>query len=297
MRYSLWVLGGLGALALFGSFLGAMHPAGDALAVIRLQLSAAELGAGVLLTVMRVRWGWVLAAGALAVLGVTLGPLTPLGAAASSAVSGVTVYQKNLLFRLSDSAPLIADIRAVAPDVLTLQEVSHANRAILAELGTDFPSQQFCRFGTVGGVAVASRWPLIPDTGICQRNDGLVAMQVQTPNGPLWLVSIHLHWPWPRDQAAQAAQVAQLLPTLEKLDGPVIVGGDFNMVPWGSSVQRIAAATGTTRQGGIYSSFPRFAPWGPLPIDHVLTPGVATIELRPLLGSDHRGLVARVFAQ
>nr|WP_253913237.1 endonuclease/exonuclease/phosphatase family protein [Pseudoruegeria sp. HB172150] len=196
-----------------------------------------------------------------------------------------------MLWSIGDHAPLIADIHATAPDVLTLQEVTDNNRALLDGVRDILPTQFWCRFQTVGGVALASRWPLIEGTETC--GVGLAAVQLETPHGPLWLVSVHYYWPWPH---GQAHQVERLLPVLETLQGRVVIGGDFNMVPWGSSVGRLAHATNTERIGRALISFARLGPLLPLPIDQVHAPRGATgaVTLRPLLGSDHHGLLARI---
>ena len=102
------------------------------------------------------------------------------------------------------------------------------------------------------------------------------------------MVSLHLRWPWPRAQAAHAAAIEE---ALAELDGPAVVGGDFNMLPWGHSVQRLADAVGgapvrpapgTRTLAGVL----------PLAIDHVIAtgrrPGVS--QRRPPIGSDHHGV-------
>ncbi len=205
----------------------------------------------------------------------------------------VSIYQKNMLFQARDLAPLIADIRATGADALTLQEVTPTQAALLSALGTDFPSQIICPFAPVGAVAVASRWPLVEGAAVCLERQGLAAIRVAAPDGPLWIVSIHLHWPWPHGQNPQRTR---LLPRLRQLEGPVLVGGDFNMVPWSHSLRSIARATGTRRIGRAFNSMTRFSPLVPLPIDHVLIPETAqgTTERRPLLGSDHHGILARL---
>lgn len=117
-------------------------------------------------------------------------------------------------------------------------------------------------------------------------------MQVETPDGPVWVVSLHLHWPYPM---GQAAQVRALLPELAALKGPVVLGGDFNMVPWSHSIRAIAAATNTRRIGAVQYTLPLKGLYT-LPIDHLLvpqTPQAASTEKRPLLGSDHYGVLAR----
>ena len=68
--------------------------------------------------------------------------------------------------------------------------------------------------------------------------------------------------PWWRPAAVATALLAVLLP----VTGPVLIGGDFNMVPWGARNDIIAGATDTRRVGRALNTFPRFGPLLPLPI-------------------------------
>ncbi|WP_116081903.1 endonuclease/exonuclease/phosphatase family protein [Tropicimonas sp. IMCC34011] len=274
---------GLGGLALAGSFLGALHPAGDSLAVFRLWIAGA-LALWLLLgtSLGLCRWTWLILP-AVAILPVLWAYSAPEGGGER------TIYQKNMLFRPKDLGPIEADIRSVGADIVMLQEVSDANQPILGALSDMLPSQTFCPGPSVGGVAVLSRWPKIEGTEVCAS--GVAAMRVRSPDGPLWIVSVHLSWPWPR---AQAAQVRILEDRLRMLDGPVVMAGDFNMVRWSSAVRRLARASRTAPAGRARGSF-RLVDTVPIAIDNVLIPKGehGASELRGLFGSDHKGLVVR----
>lgn len=285
MRVLYWCGAGIGYALLLGSFAGALHPLGDALAVFRTPMAVvglAWLGLG---------WAWGLAS-PLWLLPV-LASLLPAALAylpgEATPPAGITIYQKNMSFRMADTNALEADIRAVAPDVLTLQEVTPANARMLARLADILPHSHICNFEAVGAVALASRWPMRPGQNRCAY--GLAMMQVESPSGPLWLASMHLHWPYPYRQSAQHAQ---LLPELAALDGPVILGGDFNMVRESAVMRRTIHATGSHPGGRPRASF-TLEGLLPIGIDHILIPAGqhGQSDLRPLLGSDHRGLVLR----
>lgn len=288
MRALYWTLWAAGMGLLAASFAGALHPAADSLAVFRLHVSAFCL----LLSLPALRLRRAAGLGGLAASAVALGTvLWPMAIPAGGASGPVTLYQKNMRFAPRDLAPLIADIRAADPDLLTLQEVTPGNEALLAALSDRLPTQLVCPFARVGAVAVGSRWPLAGNETLCLERQGIAAVRVAGPVGPVWLISLHLHWPWPHGQSPQRARLA---PVLAGLEQPVVVGGDFNMVPWSHAVRSIARATGTRRIGRAFDTMTRF-PLAPLPIDHVLIPrgGEGATELRPLLGSDHHGLLAR----
>lgn len=280
------LLAPLALAALLGGYAGALHPAGDSLAVFRPWLAAAALVLALPLLLFGPRLlALLLAAPALVALA---GLLLPR-ALPPPPPGPFAVYQKNLRHDVDHVAEILWDIEATRPDAILLQEVSAGNEELLRLLERDHPHQLRCPTGMlIGDTAILSRHPIVPGAGRCEGR--ATALRVETPQGPLWLVSVHLRWPWPFSQAAQVEALAE---TLSRLDGPAVLGGDLNMVPWSHAVRRLAAALrarplgpapATLRIGGVL----------PLPIDHVLATGPGQVERRPLAGSDHHGLLARV---
>ncbi|WP_246251595.1 endonuclease/exonuclease/phosphatase family protein [Parasulfitobacter algicola] len=189
-----------------------------------------------------------------------------------------------------DHRPIINDINAANADFVTLQEVSRRNWSVLNGIENAVPYQAVCPFAAIGDVAIASRWPIIKDSVICPEKLGMVAAQFETPDGKVWLVSIHLHWPWPHGQRGQAEKIIDIL---EPLDGPILIGGDFNMVPWSYILGHFVDVTDTKIAGPVIRTFP-LRDLVVLPIDHIFAPAHGQIESRPQLGSDHFGIVAQV---
>lgn len=278
MRRLAAILLAVGLLLLAATFAGPLHPAGDSLAVGRPVLAAGLLALGL---VQRGALGWI----AVLAGGLALAPMIWDARPRAEVAPVVTVYQKNLLFRLEDPAAVIADIRAQDPDLVLLAELSPRNLALPEALADSLPHQAICPAYPVGAVAVLSRWPL--DGGDCREGMGALAVRVASPSGPLTVAALHLHWPWP---SAQQQQVQQLLPWLAALPQPALVGGDFNAVPGSRTVRRIEAATGTARAGPLRPTF-LLQDLLPISIDHVLVPQgwSARGTMRPELGSDHRG--------
>jgi len=212
----------------------------------------------------------------------------PAGAQARALVH----YQKNMQYSLSgeDERRLAGDILARAPDTITLQEVNRENRQILEFLKPAYPAQKLCRFKDIGGVAVLSRWPLVAGSKRCLKGRGIAALQVEMPEGKVWVMSVHLETP---ERPLHGQMVRSLGAELPGFRGPKIVGGDFNAFPGSESVSVLARAAGvaplgpkvvTKRLGGLFA----------LTIDHVLvTGGKGRVEQLPLIGSDHYGLLAR----
>lgn len=287
---SLWrnLAGGLVTLAIIalaGGYLGWLHPLGDSLAVGRSFAVIAVLVTAVLANMA----GMNFASFAASLFAMICGLQVLLAYQLPGPPGRLAIYQKNMLFQNAALAELEADIRATNPLGITLQEVSEPNLALLQALADSYPDQQVCPGGAVGGTAVASRLPMVPGTGFCAP--GLAAMQVSTETGAFWLVSIHLHWPWPYQQADH---VETLLPVLAKLEGPVILAGDFNMVRWAHTVRALAEVTRTKAAGPTLGTYLGFDPLHRLPIDHVFAPSGGRVEARRALGSDHLGLLALV---
>jgi len=272
------ILGGYGA---------GFHPIGDSLAVFRLEAAAACL-------VVCVFWG-LMGGTRLAFMGIAVSLIAagPILWAMRAGVPGtaLVLYQKNLLFSNQRQEEVVGDIRAVGPDIVTLQELSAPNQQIPEALLDDFPFQAICPFEAVGALAILSRWPIEEVRCDPEAYRGLAVARIAAPDGPIWVASVHLHWPWP---SRQPAQVDRIVPQLAMLDGPVVMAGDFNMVSWSRVMRRMSGAVdGAVLGPSMVTRVGRFLR---LRIDHVVAPlGTSgSVERRGLIGSDHHGLVARI---
>lgn len=278
----------LALAVLAASFAGGVHPLGDSLAVFRLPLALVAAFMVIWTGWSRwIRWGIPLI-----ILAAGLAHVAPKyihhGAPSDH---DFTLYQQNLLFSRKNNSPWLSHIAQIRPDMITVQEVSGRNKAVLDALSDSHPTQHYCDFASVGGVAVLSRLPAVKGSAFCAARDGMAGVQLQTEFGPVWLVSLHLHWPYPY---RQAQQVDRLLPVLAGLEGHVIIGGDFNAVGWSHTVKRIASAARAERVVHHDASFHLPKIRMPVTIDHVLT-GKAYAQSAismPKLGSDHHGVLA-----
>ncbi len=285
-----------GALILMGlvifGFTGRFFAAGDSIALMRPQ-------AGVLLVAFAAMLLFVRAKG-FAVISLALA-ITAIGSIASGFIpSGpdcddecLTLYQKNLLSKAWPRYSLADDILASNAEIVTLQEVSSHNQKFMSNLFDRYPHSVKCEFRPEQNVAVLTALPIVESSEFCLPGKGLAGIQVVTPGGqPVWVVSVHLSWPFPFDQFEQSKIVAE---HVEKLDGPVLIAGDFNMAPWGGSVQRIRQAADNQNFGTALNTY-NLGSWAiPMPIDNLLVPKgtTGTAVLRPFMGSDHLGILAR----
>ena len=269
-------------LILLGGYLGALHPVGDSLAVIRIPVAFA--GTLFLLICRRSNWFRVTAIFSALILALVFADRSrdtgPLGA--------ITVYQKNLWFNNQNLKLIAEDIRAQSADIVMLQEVSTANRLLLDLLRPDYPYQHLCPIKGWSGVAVVSNLPAVDETKLCSDWRAFAAMQVRTEHGPVWAVSLHLFWPYPK---MQSKQLGRILPKLTALKGPVILAGDLNMLPGTRVENQLETAIGSTALRPVYPTI--IVRDIPLSIDQVMAK-CGLVERRPKLGSDHFGLVAKV---
>lgn len=286
MRKIIWVVFAVSLVLTVASFGGALFGLGDSLAVFRHWWAVSlSLSSALLLSGHR-----RIAVAGLVVVVVAVTPMARGFLSANSTPAGrYAFYQKNLLYDGTGRDAVIADIQSVAPDFVTLQEVSYANRKVFETLKRSYPASLFCRYNGVGGVAVLSKWPLVAGSANCAGEQGLAAIQVTTPDGPVWVVALHLIWPFPY---GQRQQVKALTGAMGFLKGPVVLGGDFNMVPWSQTMRDIENATGSLRAGPVLRTLKHATLPLRLPIDHILVPsGRGRAQLRPRLGSDHYGLL------
>lgn len=281
----IWGLIAVGLAALCLSFLGALRPVGDSLAVFRFGLCLCLLA---LAAALRARPLPALLVVGLACAGMAsvLWYKLPQGAPGA-----ITIYQKNLFHQNSDLMGVADDILATKPDFVTLQELSVANDALLDRLSTAYPHQHICRVTQRSGIAVLSQIKPVGD-GTCSRRYGLAQITVDLPQGRHHVASVHLSWPFP---GAQPRQIRHLIDDLEALAHPILLAGDFNMVPWSHALSDVAHASGTRHAGPARTTF--LIGFVPISIDHVFAPGGGRSVTRPLLGSDHFGVLAKVHPQ
>jgi len=329
LRLALFVLAALAVAApLIAGFLGALHPALDSFAHFRAHLAVAAgllavsgllavgrrgRGVALALIVPAVAAGWTVAPFLVSGAGVeglggriacaANGAVCPAGAdraEAGGAADGrtLTLLQMNLL-RPADPSAAIAAIVRHAPDLVTLQEMQEGFPEALAAAGGDYPHVAVCPPHDQR-IAILSRRPFVPDEGACVGEHGFLSRTVAVSGRHVAVVSQHLRWPWPFSQWYHLDGLAD---DLSALAAPVVVGGDFNAVPWSAAVATFARLSGTMPVAGIGATWlhPTFPDgWRPLvglPIDHVLVSpavGIVSVTRLPATASDHLPVLVRL---
>jgi endonuclease/exonuclease/phosphatase (EEP) superfamily protein YafD len=214
----------------------------------------------------------------------------------------LTLYSANLLVTNTNVDAVKASVAAANPDILVLIEAplivsEHAN-----ELFPQYPHRlrsPWPGFGAgTSGNMILSRWPLTPGK---IRAPGLsyALAKVETPLGPLNVVGVHMTRPWPfQFEWGQLTQAMTLNTLVKKLDGPVVVAGDFNSVSSARVGRQIRSDIGMKANPGWPGTWPSMAPaiFG-FTIDQVYrTPDLAVVDRKigKRTGSDHRPVITRL---
>jgi endonuclease/exonuclease/phosphatase family metal-dependent hydrolase len=203
-------------------------------------------------------------------------------------------------------------LRALAPDIVGLQEVDHTvqrsgrvdEARALGELldmqhafGAFMPYQ-----GGEYGLAILSRFPITRSTPVRlpDGNEPRVALvaEVRLPNGSM-LAVVNVHFDWVQNDSFRFAQATALSTVLDTLPMPYVLLGDFNDEP-GSRTLTLFQTRATEVQKPARDRF-TFSSTQPVKeIDFVfVAPARAwqAIRARPVterMASDHRPVIAEL---
>ena len=161
-------------------------------------------------------------------IGLTFAPLfLPRLSTVLATGAPLKVMSYNVLCCNKNVSALAKIIRQEQPDILLLQElrpkVAPALKTVLADLYPD--GQLYLAYEPEVMQAVLSRYPLIP-LSVEVKKGRVQKVTVAMPAGPIAVWNIHPSTPrpWPR----QYRQFSALADDIAAVEGPLIVGGDFN---------------------------------------------------------------------
>ena len=225
-------------------------------------------------------------------------PETPAPPGAGLQVLWFNLYQDNV----TPPETLAAALTGSGADLVVLAEAGPL-RPALDQLAGTYPHQLGCQ-GRTCATLVLSRYPFGPfgsDPAAMidgARKERLAAFALQRPGGiPLSVVAAHLTKPW--YQGFFDVDLWHLLDRSAAAEGPLLMMGDFNATPWSRPLARIRTETGVAGRGWPVASWPAWAGGLGLPIDHLLVRDGAVLgrvtSWGAGLGSNHRGLMARIY--
>jgi len=289
------------AFPLVAGYLGWVHPVLDAFSHFRLYALALWIVwlviRGVLARGSR-RYTWWLSA--LLFGGVLYGVMRPFSASAGPE-KGVGMTLSHLQYNINLHNPqldtILRYIRKHRPDIVTLQEVTHAQEKRFRSLADEgYRWQAYCMRKTTQE-AILSRHPFVAGSVRCEEHQGFVSARIDLGEKQLSVASIHLFLPFPYGQQAQVDRLKGALLSRKK---PLLIAGDFNAAPWSHTVKKVEQYSQTHVVPGLRLTIPtdyHRNPYIPLPIDQVLvSPGIEVLSAKrgPHMGSDHWPVVTRI---
>lgn len=228
---------------------------------------------------------------------------------AAPASGTVTMMTHNLFGMNYEMEKVITAIRAEDPDIIVLQEyfgeqATDLHPLLLAE----YPFFVRCRGGKRANLGLYARTPFTQiEDGACP-NDAYgttrtahILADFPTEDGKSFSV-ITTHMDWPIPVARQHEQLDALSQVVDKIEGPMILAGDFNSTPWSYSLRDFVARNHFTRETMNLVTYPLswyyLRAWREtipfLPLDHVMTRGgvvVHDLHAGQKTASDHLPVV------
>jgi endonuclease/exonuclease/phosphatase (EEP) superfamily protein YafD len=300
-RFFIYLIGILTFGATVLGYFGNIHPAFDSLGHFRIQLAALTALFGLLTMLIGGMLGGaaLLVTGAL-VLWTTLMPKTGTANAATNLNTGAVyrLLQSNVRFDNRTPDEFIRLVARTKPDVMTLQEIPLVWQQKLESVRHLYPYQLVCpAIDRVGPSAIISRRPFVEGSvGQCLKDSNIAVQTISFGGQPVTVVSLHLHWPWPKRQPEELADILPALAQLKSAESGTLMAGDLNAATWSYTASTIADVTATNQlryAGGSWLPLELPSTWTKyigLPIDNVFFN--ARIELRSAtrqsgIGSDH----------
>lgn len=209
------------------------------------------------------------------------------------------IYAKN-----DDYDALFEAIEKENPDFLLVQEYWREHREELSpRIEKLLPNFIFCQGGKRSFLAIYSRFPISETTGHdCNeeisngQRHSIISVKVEAEI-PFNLVTTHFDWPIPADR--QFEQMRKVASSLNSIEGPLLIGGDFNSTPFSYTHKNFVKNTGLTRAVWLTPTWPApptypidMPPW--LQLDHILYRGdfvVSEPRRGENGGSDHFPLI------
>lgn len=219
-------------------------------------------------------------------------------AASVRPASDLTVMTFNTLAWQREGRDLEGSIAQADPDIVGLQEIGPRGAEYLVRAFADrLPYHYVAHSATSSGAAVLSRYPLREAVAFRASSHGhwWQRMTIDTPAGPITYLNLHTRIPHIRTThrmclgrriplefhaEVRRNEIRKLMGILEKVDGPVIVGGDFNLTERSQdyrllstrlqdAYRSVGAGLGHTfpSRGSFPRAFP--APWPVLRLDYV----------------------------
>lgn len=213
---------------------------------------------------------------------------------------------------------IVGVLKGIDADVIALQEVDHLTKRSDLIDQTSFLSKKlemeglFASFmeleGGEYGMAMLSKYPIlrkevIPLPPAIYEPRVAISMQLKLPDGKeLAVINVHLDWPVEREEN-RVVQMEALIKTINSINCPVVVMGDFNALKDSDSI-KLLLENGFTNigKGDIECTFLGSEDQSPMEIDHIMYRMTSECSLKvnsidlldERVASDHLPVVAEL---
>ena len=212
----------------------------------------------------RRRWLMLVLAIPTLLIGLAYAPLfLPRSSTVLASPAPLKIMSYNVLVWNRHIPSAAAVIRREQPDILLMQEVTPWIARQLQNDLTDLYSGDTLHFIYESSMeqAIISRYPLT-EIGTSFGEGRVLKARVDIPSGPITVWNVHANAPvgsW----RSQYRQMSALVQAIAKVDGPLIVGGDFNTTDQSETYQLISHYLNNAHWQagwGFGFSFPAHAP-------------------------------------
>ena len=231
----------------------------------------------------------------------------PAGTQATPAppAAHLRILQANILTCNTNAPALLALVARENPDVIVLQEPNSRWLNALAPLTNSYPVHAALpREDNFGAAIFCKASALSADIFLLSDPEGAPSSQACIAVGGKRLTVVGTHTLAPYNEYMWRGRnrfTLELAATLRKVEGPLVVTGDFNNTPWSASFRAFLAASGLrdSAQGrGPLLTWPTTSiPPVRIPLDHCFHSDAVRIlgrRLGPDIGSDHLPLIIDV---
>lgn len=243
-------------------------------------------------------------------------PYTPLGRkqvldadAGAGEEASISFFICNVLQSNTAYQKVIRTIRQYSPDIVITTETNSVWQQELAELEQDYPYRISAPQSNLYGMHLYSRLALQQEQVryLVQPDIPSIRTRVQLRSGAfITLFVVHPRPPFPgeaEETSERDAEIVMVGKEARKLDGGVIVAGDFNDVAWSETTrlfQEVSGYLDPRRGRGFYNTFhaqQRVFRW---PLDHIFHSShfrLVAINRAPSVDSDHFPMYIKLLHQ
>jgi endonuclease/exonuclease/phosphatase (EEP) superfamily protein YafD len=169
--------------------------------------------------------------------------------------------------------------------------------AVVGQLGSIYPHRSGCEAGRRCSSLLLSKHPLrsVRRPNVPPGSHRFVIAEADVRGRNVTFVGVHLSKPL--EGGLQDRELALVADIVKDLPRPLILAGDFNAAPWSTALRRFLTKARLSYSYGYHPTWPVWARWVGLPIDHVVVDGLRAIEARTWpdpIGSNHLPVIAKM---